>query len=492
MDDKRPLDLAPIRVGPPRLNPYHRLLARFYEPLFLLKALGETRGGHSNELPSRDADQERKRTFLKNLAYVCDFEKGGETTTAIALEELPDCYRFWVASNKGAEELVDFLNKVLNTLRRAGSSASLDPQAIERNLVQDCVDFASRRIAKERKFLQREAEKCIASLIKPRSEAAEELCRWLEHARSSSTNILLCYFAYEHRHLPIIQELGMQSSYERERRGYSEQPTSFDLVRHYIGRLARHIRAPTQLFEASAHLGHLIQTCTIHGIDPVTAVPAPVRDSHTTLPGILNRMFKHDDPEKGVIEDGIFYINKTCAVLDDFISEYNDRPRRVHAEVQVLEHFYKLGLAFADNDRYIACSKPACLCCELYFKYHPARMVVPSSHRKLWSTWSPPLLTAFRKEDTETQLQKRLLSSMCQDLRAQIILQVLQRGRSSHWHPDSRTSITGMPPELSFEVPNELDNYTTTMSVSAAEIDQEQDSAIDSDDGGVPISNLAY
>ncbi|KAH6664598.1 hypothetical protein B0J14DRAFT_493340, partial [Halenospora varia] len=40
-----------------------------------------------------------RRTFLDQLAYVCDHIKGGDTVIAIALKAQPPGVTFWVASN---------------------------------------------------------------------------------------------------------------------------------------------------------------------------------------------------------------------------------------------------------------------------------------------------------------------------------------------------------------------------------------------------------
>lgn len=49
------LELIPSRTGRPRRDKFSRILARFYELLFLLRALGQTRGVHTRQ--SRDADK---------------------------------------------------------------------------------------------------------------------------------------------------------------------------------------------------------------------------------------------------------------------------------------------------------------------------------------------------------------------------------------------------------------------------------------------------
>lgn len=160
------------------------------------------------------------------------------------------------------------------------------------------------------------------------------------------------------------------------------------------------------------------------------------------LHGILNRMLKKDDPERPEIERNLINIDTLKGVFGEFMSQYKHCTPQVHAEVQVLEHFYKENKAFVGNDRYIACSKPACLCCEMYFKYQPARMVVPESHRKVWAKWGPPLVKEFTNNHPESVRQRQILNKMTEELRRHAIAQALGQSPSGRWHPDSLTEIT--------------------------------------------------
>lgn len=278
-----------------------------------------------------------------------------------------------------------------------------------------------------------------------------------------------------------MNELESWASYEKRSLGHEDRRSSFELVRHYMGRLAHHVRAPKALVEDACQLGYLLQAYEVSAISPPHTVRPPVCDSHTNLRGIVNRMFPPDDAERTVIEDGLIYINKTSGIFNTFISLYQSPGLQVHAEVQLLEHFYKKRLSFVDDDRFIACSKPACLCCELYFKHHPARMVVPSSHCKIWTSWSPPYVQKFTKDDPDAMLQRKLLSQVTQDLREQIIRQVLERSRSSRWHPDSRTGITETHRAHPIGIHQVQDDEP------GEDTEEELDLSLDSDDGGVLV-----
>lgn len=158
----RQFSSKPRRAGPPRLDPYQRLINRFYEPSVLLQILGQTRGGHTtNDSDDLGPEQKRRRMFLCNLSYVCDFEKGGKSCTAIGLEESQTCYKFWVASNTARSKIVDFLKDALGRLKDVASHPPQDLEAKKTAFVDFCLEFAKERIKKEVKCLHREIENII-------------------------------------------------------------------------------------------------------------------------------------------------------------------------------------------------------------------------------------------------------------------------------------------------------------------------------------------
>lgn len=288
--------------------------------------------------------------------------------------------------------------------------------------------------------------------------------------------INLCYFSYKNRHSKWMTELNSLASIEEQDLIPNGKRSSFYLVHHYIGRLSHHIRAPRELIQDSHHMAHILQTYAVEAVHVVPGVQRPVRDKHTNLKGILNRMFKKDNAdEKALVEEGLIKIDKVTGIFDTFLDCYKQSGVviDVHAEIQVLEHFYRSKLHFAGNDPFIACSKPACLCCELYFKHHPARVVIPSSHKKVWVKWSPPKVDYGATLSDEAIQQRRILSRITEDLRQEIINQVLQRSKNSHWHPDSRTGITD----------SHIVNHQAFSAMSDYSVTSESESAHGSSDG---------
>ncbi|KAJ5115577.1 hypothetical protein N7448_011427 [Penicillium atrosanguineum] len=239
-----------------------------------------------------------------------------------------------------------------------------------------------------------------------------------------------------------MNEVSNRGMEEDRRSGPTSRRSSFALVQHYIGRLAHHVRAIQELLQDAQHLSPLLDNPAVYKIHAPSAVPPPIRDSHTNLRGILNRMFTTKDSERTMLENGLLYLDKVAGIFENFLRPYDGSLLEVHAEIQVLEYFFRMQKSFVEDDRFIACSKPACLCCEMYLKYHPARVMMYSSHRKIWTKWSPPHVQQFDNENPAARQQKDILNKMTQDLREQVVTHVLQRLPSIRWHPDSITNIT--------------------------------------------------
>jgi hypothetical protein len=152
----------------PRLDPQTRQLSRFYEPLVLLHTLGRTRGKHSCATLSAHKNvchlplKEVRRKFLNELAYMCDYDKGGDTVTAIGLESTPQRYVFWVASNSCPKrKIIPFLVSLLATLKHTlGATGKQSTQSAEEMAIR-CVGFATPRVKKYKIHLNPLLRKCV-------------------------------------------------------------------------------------------------------------------------------------------------------------------------------------------------------------------------------------------------------------------------------------------------------------------------------------------
>ena len=138
----------------------------------MLRALGKTRGQHITIAEPSGEQQQAQRRLLDNLAYLCDYDKGGRTTAAVALEERNDYYVFWVASNgpRIQETVLPFLRSVVDDLQRLAHEPH---QQNQEEFVQRCVAFSVRRVKKEQNFLLSLAKECEKHLQQAPSEMGE-------------------------------------------------------------------------------------------------------------------------------------------------------------------------------------------------------------------------------------------------------------------------------------------------------------------------------
>lgn len=149
----------------PRLDKYDALIRRLYEVLILSDFLKKVHESHSIVSHDHSSIAGVRRRFLRNLAFICDYDKGGPTTSTVAVEERIDCCVVWVSSNEGAcSTVVNFLESVLSRLRNISSSSENAMPGFEAAMAEQCASFASKRIWKEWKLLTRSAKKCLELL----------------------------------------------------------------------------------------------------------------------------------------------------------------------------------------------------------------------------------------------------------------------------------------------------------------------------------------
>lgn len=152
-----------------------RQIRRFYEPLVLLETLGTTRGERTTPISNQEdlsllAIKDLRRRFLTELAYVCDYDKGGDTVTAIGLEATPQGYVFWVAANTcPVKKVIPFLRSLLLDLKGiAANSSELETHISD--LAKTCIEFARLRIKKYLQLIRKLIRECSASLQSRKSD----------------------------------------------------------------------------------------------------------------------------------------------------------------------------------------------------------------------------------------------------------------------------------------------------------------------------------
>ncbi|RYP78332.1 hypothetical protein DL769_003210 [Monosporascus sp. CRB-8-3] len=480
----------------PRLDPYGRLLHRFFEALILLHVLGQTRGRHDTYPGDVFTPQEKRRRLLCNLAYLCDYDKGGPTTSAIGIEDGPDQFIFWVASNANgsSSKILIFLR---NTLVEAKTVIRLDGDrrlVLEDNFTQRCIEFAERRVKKEAKMLCKAIDEAAEKYLDlERNSNDIHLWKWLRQFRERGP-VDLCHLAYEQRRADEMKHVVTKIDTAQCGQGVRTASDVFYDIRHYVGRLAHHVRAPKQVLEDFACLDHVLDTYDIRLIGQVSNIEPPEADGHTTLEGIVKRMLPANDRSLPEYEDSLALMNQKFDLERKVLKEYGKETFKpnVHAEVRVLEHFYENRLSFAGNDRYIG--------------------------YKTYLNWGPPLLPEGAKDPGFVQ-QRKLMNDMLVTIRKEALDQLKNKAGPLKWHPDSHTGITrslasepvdfgalrsvedrlaaldldSADPSTSETEENRSVSpvYSSTSSVKAAGSSQNNDSSDDDDsdsEGGVSLS----
>lgn len=201
------------------------------------------------------------------------------------------------------------------------------------------------------------------------------LWKWLEQFLEKPY-VNTCFLAYRERKAPQMRYMESKIVNAHEQQTPSEMSSGFDNIRHSIGRLAHHIRAPRQVIEDFSKLEGLLDTYSVRHIPQVANITAPKADDHTTLQGIIGRMFpSNNNSLLREYEENLPIMNQKLSLQEKFMEQYNNPNFKpiVHAEIRVLEYFYGNDLVFAGKDRFIGCSRPACYCCQLYIQHHPRK-----------------------------------------------------------------------------------------------------------------------
>jgi hypothetical protein len=224
-----------------------------------------------------------------------------------------------------------------------------------------------------------------------------------------------------------------QRATSSEQHGNNRSP--FAKVRHYVGRLESHVKAVKILISAACRLPMLFQGPEIVVVhyERISILPPELRNK-TTLQEIANRMIGNDKPLLLEIQRRLQVLDRAFDIERYVRIEYdkkNFKPR-VHAELILLEHFYRNHFDFWENDQFIGCSKPACYCCSLYIRSHPGQFIEPSSHQKIYLNWMPPT-SNWDAPDSSSEFanhERDMLNKMAELIRLKTIDQIkTQTGR---------------------------------------------------------------
>ncbi|RYP73797.1 hypothetical protein DL771_003375 [Monosporascus sp. 5C6A] len=350
----------------PRFDPYAKLLHRFFEALILLHVLGQTRGEHDT-YPG-DAFTPQEKLDAKKI---------------IRLD--------------GDRRLV-----------------------LEENFIQRCIGFAKPRVKKEAKMLCKAIDEAGEKYLDlERNSNDIQMWRWLQQFREQDP-VGLCYLAYDQRRADEMRHLVTRIDRAQYGQGLRNASDVFYDIRHYVGRLAHHVRAPKQVLGDFACLEHVLDTYDIRLIGQVSNIEPPEADGLTTLEGIVKRMLPADAQSLPEYKDSVALMNQKFDLEAKVLEEYGKETFKpnVHAEdvanppVSVVDYTFDI-----------------------------IRSNVLSRPLTTYLNWGPPLLPEGAKDPGYLQ-QRKLMNEMLVTIRKEALDQLKNKASPLKWHPDSHTGIT--------------------------------------------------
>jgi hypothetical protein len=235
-------------------------------------------------------------------------------------------------------------------------------------------------------------------------------------------------------------------------------------ARHFIGRLAEHIRVSKHLVEDALRVREILDIFRVSEIHAPSCVQPPEIDSHTTLDSILGRMISKEDDEFSKVQEDLSRFKNHVGLEGQIMEQMlklQSKPPIVHSEVQVLNHFHGRRLRFADDDRFVGTSKFSCFCCKLYYRHHPSRPVEPDSHEQIYLNWGPINLPEGSHDVSYLEL-RNTLNPVIFGVRDAFFKAMRSKRISAFNHPNSITGLTRSA-------------YTLAYTDSDSEADSEQE-----------------
>jgi hypothetical protein len=237
---------------------------------------------------------------------------------------------------------------------------------------------------------------------------------------------------------------------------------------------------------AAANHHDLFNGFSIKDVGSNATSQRPIPHAGLTLKAIAKRMFPANSIELQEVSEALQYLDDKGSIMSRIQQHYrsNDWQPRVHAELILLVALNQSKPRFYDDDKYIACSKPACFCCFHYICSHTGGFAHPPCHNKVYLNWQPPELTTSL--ESQHSQQHDIMIKLTDQVRQAVVQRVLNANRSMKWHPDSSTGITPsaimlVGQSLSATEIQTLDDFRSTFSQNISDIE-------DDEEGGVALT----
>jgi hypothetical protein len=223
-------------------------------------------------------------------------------------------------------------------------------------------DVYTDRLIALQEWLEQKFDYKNAAVVSPQEEELEALVR-------------NCHDLRESKHVETFALLGSQAQ-----KGHQE----FLSLHKHLGKLAKPIAVVGALVRAALMFpGYFEKGFELKILPSQAARSFP----NTSFEGIMDSIFTPE--EKTRYLDRLRFLRGENT-MSDILEKDHTFSALVHAELLLLDHFWRNDYQFWERDRYIGCSKPACYSCYRYISNHPGNFVDPPSHHRIYMNWRAP------------------------------------------------------------------------------------------------------
>jgi len=363
--------------------------------MLLLKLLDSVRDQRVDRSIDSEHDAlsstEIRRVFVNKLAYLCDFKKEKNTSTAIALQNSSQSVVIHCAANDHVKPRVkDFIRETLKLLITVDDTNHVKVEALifkkvislSRNRLRTYLKRANEMIRKCSKHLQcKTSSSSFTEMIAEKSidsGTALKLCSWLNElqrtAESMSSLMRKCYQARNSRLLRALDRLFAEGK---------SHCRVFQDLRHYIERLEAHRMTTKTLMMTVVEISEFLEKFSIQVKSSFPRAYCNLLPENTIASDIMSRMCSKNDAAS--YRDVLKLMNFSYELNLNVALEKNCAfETRIHAELLLLDLFIRKKHEFTNEDRYIECSKSACYFCSQYFRAQITSFTLSTCHNKLY------------------------------------------------------------------------------------------------------------
>ena len=183
-----------------------------------------------------------------------------------------------------------------------------------------------------------------------------------------------CYKARDSEFLKVITQRAGKSSIH----GSDTSPTTwYACIQYFISHLGSHMKAALVLMKAGRHCPRLFMDYSIKIVTHSLNFTPPSYRGKSSINGIINQIVADPQSCKYYQKELHSCDEKFHLMLEKCIWDKYENLKfklRIHAEIILLDLFYRKDIQFLNGVQYISVSKPSYFLCYQYFQAHPLQV----------------------------------------------------------------------------------------------------------------------